>query len=379
MQTEKTRKAKRKLTDVTFDHEGAHIALVAAGQGHGANGHHYTLLMKNKNFSQEFIDKASQVKVTMPFEEFLQRFFGMYEGQAEVLARALGYKTVAMDKAELQAQEDALDIQEEKIDPEMPEEPEGQEYEDWIMSQLEAFEIMKSLQDADNQIEVLMNLDEDEYLGVLRDQALIEKAFRKITRAEKALAKKSSDQESLNKSILIADLAVQEDAPQNASVGDEVEASTSEISKSNKEPNMQDVQVEQQEPCPAGLVKQVEMVEKAQLESILKAHEEMKVELQKAQELVNQFQAEKKEAILKARKADLEAAVKNQERSEVIFKAIKECSDEDFQAVVKTLAEIQEVVEKSALFEEMGATVQDEAPVVQESAVEKLIKSKYKK
>lgn len=361
-------KARRKLTNITFEDESSHIALVSKTQGNGANGHHYTMLLKGKNFSEEFLAKASQVKVTMPFEEFLQRFFGMYESQAEVLARALGYKTVAMDKAELQAQEDALDMQEEKIDPEMPEEPEGQEYEDWIMSQLEAFEIMKSLQEADNQIEVLMNLDEDEYLGVLRDQALIEKAFRKITRAEKALAKKeSSDQESLTKSILIADLAVQEDAPQNASVGDEVEASTSEISKSNKEPNMQDVQVEQQ----------VEMVEKAQLESILKANEEMKIELQKAKELLDQFQAEKKEAILKARKADLEAAVKNQERSEVIFKAIKECSDEDFQAVVKTLAEIQEVVEKSALFEEMGATVQDEAPVVQESAVEKLIKSKY--
>ncbi len=367
----KTRKAKRKLTDVTFDHEGAHIALVAAEQGHGANGHHYTLLMKNKNFSQEFIEKASQVKVTMPIEEFLQRFFGMYSEQAEVLARALGYKTVQMDKAELQAQEDALDMQEEQIDPEMPEEPEGQEYEDWIMSQLEAFEIMKSLQDAENQIETLMQLDEDEYLGLMRDQALIEKAFRKITRAEKALAKKeSSDQESLMKSTPIANLAVEEDAPQNASVGDKVEASTSEISKSNKETNMQEVQKEEQT---------VEMVEKAQLESILKANEEMKIELQKAKELLDQFQAEKKEAILKSRKAELDAAVKNEARSEVIFKAIKECSDEDFQAVVKTLAEIQEVVEKSALFEEMGATVQDEAPAVQESAVEKLIKSKYKK
>lgn len=362
------RKAKRKLSNISFDSPDSHIALVSTLQGGPASGATLAVLKNQKNFSEEFLAKASQVRVTMPIEDFLQRFFGMYESQAEVLARALGYKTVAMDKAELQAQEDALDMQEEKIDPEMPEEPEGQEYEDWIMSQLEAFEIMKSLQDADNQIEVLMNLDEDEYLGVLRDQALIEKAFRKITRAEKAL-KKSSDQESLTKSILIADLAVQEDAPQNASVGDEVEASTSEISKSNKEPNMQDVQVEQQ----------VEMVEKAQLESILKANEEMKIELQKAKELLDQFQAEKKEAILKARKADLEAAVKNQERSEVIFKAIKECSDEDFQAVVKTLAEIQEVVEKSALFEEMGATVQDEAPVVQESAVAKLLKAKQSK
>ena len=355
----KTRKAKRKLTDVTFDHEGAHIALVAAEQGHGANGHHYTLLMKNKNFSQEFIEKASQVKVTMPIEEFLQRFFGMYATESEVLARALGYKTVQMDKAELEMQEQALEDKEDMLDPEMPEEPEGQEYEDWIMSQLEAFEIMKSLQDADNQIETLMQLDEDEYLGLMRDQALIEKAFRKITRAEKALMKKSTP---------IANLAVEEDAPQNASVGDEVEASTSEISKSNKETNMQEVQKEEQT---------VEMVEKAQLESILKANEEMKIELQKAKELLDQFQAEKKEAILKSRKAELDAAVKNDARAEVIFKAIKECSDEDFQAVVKTLAEIQEVVEKSALFEEMGATVQSEEPSIKESAVEKLIKSKY--
>lgn len=351
MQSVKTRKAKRKLTDVTFDHEGAHIALVAAEQGHGANGHHYTLLMKNKNFSQEFIEKASQVKVTMPIEEFLQRFYNMYGEQAEVLARAMGYKTRMQEKAEVEAAEEELEARMGEV-----EEPES--YEDYIQSQLEAFEIMKSLQDAENQIQDLMQLDEDDYLGLLRDQALIEKAFRKITRAEKALMK----------STPIANLAVEEDAPQNASVGDKVEASTSEISKSNKETNMQEVQKEEQT---------VEMVEKAQLESILKAHEEMKVELAKAQELVNQFQAEKKEAILKSRKASLDAAVKNQERSEVIFKAIKECSDEDFQAVVKTLAEIQEVVEKSALFDEIGATVQDEAPAVQESAVEKLIKSKY--
>ena len=355
------RKAKRKLSNISFDSADSHIALVSNQQGGPANGTTLAILKGQKNFSEEFLAKASQVKVTMPIEEFLQRFFGMYSEQAEVLARALGYKTVQMDKAELQAQEDALDMREEQIDPEMPEEPEGQEYEDWIMSQLEAFEIMKSLQDADNQIETLMQLDEDEYLGLMRDQALIEKAFRKITRAEKALMKKSTP---------IANLAVEEDAPQNASVGDEVEASTSEISKSNKETNMQEVQKEEQT---------VEMVEKAQLESILKANEEMKIELQKAKELLDQFQAEKKEAILKSRKAELDAAVKNDARSEVIFKAIKECSDEDFQAVVKTLAEIQEVVEKSALFEEMGATVQDEAPAVQESAVAKLLKAKQSK
>ena len=362
------RKAKRKLSNISFDSADSHIALVSNQQGGPANGATLAILKGQKNFSEDFLTKASQVKVTMPFEEFLQRFFYMMEDQAEVLARALGYRTVQMDKAELEMQDQALEDQENMIDPEKPEEPEGQEYEDWIMSQLEAFEIMKSLQDAENQIETLMQLDEDEYLGLMRDQALIEKAFRKITRAEKALAKKeSSDQESLMKSTPVAS-AAEEDTSIASEV--KVEVSTSEISKSNKETNMQEVQKEEQT---------AEMVEKAQLESILKANEEMKVELQKAQELINQFQAEKKEAILKSRKAELDAAVKNQERSEVIFKAIKECSDEDFQAVVKTLAEIQEVVEKSALFEEMGATVQDEAPAVQESAVAKLLKAKQSK
>ena len=361
------RKAKRKLSNISFDSADSHIALVSNQQGGPANGTTLAILKGQKNFSEEFLAKASQVKVTMPFEEFLQRFFGMYSEQAEVLARALGYKTVQMDKAELEMQEQSLEDKEEMLDPEMPEEPEGQEYEDWIMSQLEAFEIMKSLQDADNQIETLMQLDEDEYLGLMRDQALIEKAFRKITRAEKVLMKKSSDQESLMKSTPVAS-AAEEDTSIASEVKVEVEAS--EISKSNKETNMQEVQKEEQT---------VEMVEKAQLESILKANEEMKIELQKAKELLDQFQAEKKEAILKSRKAELDAAVKNDARSEVIFKAIKECSDEDFQAVVKTLAEIQEVVEKSALFEEMGATVQDEAPAVQESAVAKLLKAKQSK
>ena len=157
--------------------------------------------MKNKNFSQEFIEKASQVKVTMPIEEFLQRFCNMYGEQAEVLARAMGYKTRMQEKAEVEAAEEELEARMGEV-----EEPES--YEDYIQSQLEAFEIMKSLQDAENQIENLMKLDEDDYLGLLRDQALIEKAFRKITRAEKALMK----------STPIANLAVEEDAPQSAIV-----------------------------------------------------------------------------------------------------------------------------------------------------------------
>ena len=356
MQTDKPKRAKRKLTDITFDHEGAHIALVNAGQGHGANNHHYTLLMKNQNFSQEFIEKASQVKVTMPIEQFLGRFFGMYSEQAEVLARALGFKTVAMDKAELQAQEDALDMQEDQIDPEMPEEPEGKEYEDWIQSQLEAFEIMKSMKESDSMIDLMSKLDEDDYLALLNDQALIEKAFRKLERAEKALLKKQKE------STAIANASADEPS---VTVG-VVEVETSVVNKANKETNMtQEVQVEQ-----------VEMVEKSQLEQLLKAQADMQVELQKARDLLSVYEQEKKAAIEKARKQELTAAVKQAEVAEVLFKAVKDATDEDFAAVVKALADMQAAVEKSAMFEEQGASVQEEQPVVQESAVARLIKSK---
>lgn len=359
MQTDKPKRAKRKLTDITFDHEGAHIALVNAAQGHGANNHHYTLLMKNQNFSQEFIEKASQVKVTMPIEQFLGRFFGMYSEQAEVLARALGFKTVAMDKAELQAQEDALDMQEDQIDPEMPEEQEGKEYEDWIQSQLEAFEIMKSMKESDSMIDLMSKLDEDDYLALLNDQALIEKAFRKLERAEKALLKKQKE------STAIANAPAEEPS---VTVG-VVEVETSVVNKANKETNMtQEVQVEQ-----------VEMVEKSQLEQVLKAQADMLVELQKARDLLSVYEQEKKDAIAKARKQELTAAVKQADVAEVLFKAVKDAADEDFAAVVKALSDMQAVVEKSAMFEEQGASVQEDQPVVQESAVARLIKAKMQK
>ena len=54
-------KAKRKLTDITFEHEGAHLALVHKMQGGSANGYK-TLVMKSvDNRSPEFIQKASQI------------------------------------------------------------------------------------------------------------------------------------------------------------------------------------------------------------------------------------------------------------------------------------------------------------------------------
>ena len=89
--TKKTTKAQSQLTNIDFTHDGAHIALVSKEQGHGANGHHYALVMKSSGFSQESIQKMQQIQVTLDLPDFLRKFFSLYYDDAEVLARLMGY------------------------------------------------------------------------------------------------------------------------------------------------------------------------------------------------------------------------------------------------------------------------------------------------
>jgi len=264
----------------------------------------------------------------------------LWEDDAKFLAKLMGYKEIA--------------------DTQMHEDMEAEEdYQDWIKSKMEAFEIIDSVSQEQDVMQAVAKLDEDDYLALLNDQALIEKAFRKLERAEKALLKKQKESTAISNAPA--------DEP-SVTVG-VVEVETSVVNKANKETNMtQEVQVEQ-----------VEMVEKSQLEQLLKAQADMQVELQKARDLLSVYEQEKKDAIAKARKQELTAAVKQADVAEVLFKAVKDAADEDFAAVVKALADMQAVVEKSAMFEEQGASVQEDQPVVQESAVARLIKAKMQK
>ena len=120
----------------------------------------------------------------------------------------------------------------------------------------------------------------------------------------------------------------------------------------------------------------VEMVEKSALESIQKQMEDQKVELQKALDLVKAFEAEKKEAVRKARFEQVKGAVKDEAKAEVLFKAVGLVEDEsEFQAVVKALSELQALADKSDLFVEKGVQIEtEEAP--KESAVARVLKSR---
>ena len=347
MENKPQRKAKRKLTDIDFSSEGAHIALVSEEQGHGANGHHYALVMKAANFSADFLEKASEVKVTMEITEFLTRMFSMYWDDAEILARALGYTTRSM---EIEA------------------ENQDEYYNDYITSKVQSIEVMKSLHEAESISSVVSELSEDQYLSLLQDQVLVEKAFKLIDSQKNKPVTKTKV-----KTKVVQDNqtdSVEKSAEDVTSIASEVisEGIPSVVTKKHKEPKdmTKEVQVIEQE---------VEVIAKAQFDEITKKFETQATELQKALDLVKQFETEKKEAVAKSRKEQLVLVCGD--KAEVIFKACGESEDQVFADVVKALAEIKEQVEKSAMFEEQGASV--EAEQVEESGVAKLIKAKYNK
>ena len=335
-----TRKAKRKLSDISFEKEGAHVALVSSEQGGPANGHDYALVMKANNFSQEAVQKMQQIRVTMELPDFLRKFFSMYYEDAEVLARMMGY-----------------------VEPEEEDSDEEEDYYDkYINERLASFEILKAAYNANSLPEYLSQLKEGEFLAMLEDQVQVEKAMKQ------AEDKKESTQ--------VAKAAKEEDTSIASEVSNEG-VSTSD-SKQELEKSMVK-KVENDEQTTAGGT-QVEMVEKAVVVSLEKKLEEQSVQLQKALELVAAFEAEKKEAVVKAKTAKIEAIVKDAKQSAALVKAAIALEDEaDFNAFVASLEAVTKDVEKSALFQEQGASVSTEENKQTESPVAKAVKAQLGK
>lgn len=355
------RKVTRKIKKFDFSDENATVSLVGESVGGSANGWQTLITKSDKKYSEEFLQKASQITVTMSINEYLQRFFGIWCSQdQELLARSLGFTTEGMDKAVVEQQEEMLDANE---PPEMPNcwesEPGDTEYEKWINYKLQSISVMKSLFEADNIEKAILDLSEEDYLQVLQDQEIVEKAFVKI---DKACGKGNG-----GKPIKKNSSANAGDTSTNVDV-EKVEGKTSVVKNKNKEKSMtKEVQVIEQ---------QVEVIAKAQFDEIQKALEDQKVELQKALDLVKQYETEKKEAIAKSRKEQLEKAAGK--HAEVIFKACGELEEELFVEVVKAFADMQEQINKSAAFQELGANVGD-VEDDQGSGLAKLIKAKYNK
>ncbi len=321
-----TVKKKRTLKNIDFSKEDSHIAMVGPAVGGAANGANYALVMKAVNFSEEAIQKMQSIRVTLSVPEFLRRFFNMYYEEAEVLARVMGYEP-----------------------PESDSENDMDSYEDYIESRVASFEVMKSMHAAEDFKSVLAELDESQYLSLLQDQETLEKAFKQADKKEsKPVAKAKADDTSIASEVKKEEVS--------ASATQQLEKKT--------------------------MTTQSEMIEKSAMEALQKSFDEQKVALEKALETVAAFEKERKEAIAKARKAKLVDAVKDETKAEVLFKAVSLVeSEEDFEAVVKALASMTAAVEKSALFEEKGATTDVDASKKEEklSPVAKAMMANLKK
>lgn len=288
-------KPKRRLTDIDFSTEGSHIALVHKEQGGAANGY-ATLVTKATDFSKDFLEKAAKVKVTLSFEEFLSKFFGLWTEDAKVLATLLG-----LQEADTDDYDDYW-------------------YKDYITEQVDKFEIMKSLHESDNIVKSIIEIGEKGYLELLKTQEKIEKSF--IENAGKSGLEPKTNIEDDSMGINKANTAIQ----------------TEETNMPNSE-NITKAQYED--------------IQKS-LDELKKDNESKTQELQKAAELLKHYKDKEEAAISKARKESLVAVVEVEEQAEKLFKAVASLDEQQFQDVVEVLKSVS--TKEDDFFVEKGAT-----------------------
>lgn len=146
-------KAKRKLSDISFEHDGAHVALVGPSVGGAANGRTTLITKATNTIEQELIEKATSVTVEMQFPEFLRKFFGMYWDDAEVLSVAMGYGRTEYEEVE---------------------------HKDYIDKRVESINILKAVYRAQDLEKALSDLSPEETLAILKDQEMLEKALENL-------------------------------------------------------------------------------------------------------------------------------------------------------------------------------------------------------
>ena len=332
---DKKTKAKRKLTDITFEHEGAHLALVHKAQGGAASGYS-TLVMKSlDNRSPEFINKASQIRVTLSLPDFLEKFFHVWDDDAEVLAAMFGYVESEDDSNEYDqesfwcwyrekaAKEGNLDHWGDPITRPTPEDK-----QQWLKEQLQGIEILKSAQAAKGSAEFITGLTEDQYLTLLKDQAFIEKSFVK----------------------------------KDTSGGEPELSSKPKQTKADKADTKG---------------KKMETIEKAQYDAKEVELQKALADIQKAKEEIEAFKAKEKLAIEKARTEAIASVISDKDEAVKLFKAVSSLESEDFETVVNVMKALDAKVDESDLFKEKGSP--EQGVEVKKSSLQAMIDAKYKK
>lgn len=327
-------KAKRKLTDINFEKEGSHLALVHKVQGGGANGRTTLVMKATDKYSPEFIEKASQVKVTLSLPDFLGKFFHVWGDDAEILATLFGYTPSEDDSGEYEqesfwcwyqkkaAKEGNLDYWGDPLTRATDE-----DRKQWLSEQLQGIEILKSATLAKGSTDFINSLTEEQYLNLLKDQEFIEKSFTK--------------------------LEVKKDV--NNSGGKPTKGANPKQTKASKA-DTQEKEMTQ------------ETIEKAQYDAKEVELQKALADIQKAKEEIELFKAKEKEAVEKAREAEVVAAVVDVDASAKLFKAVKDLDAEAFKDVVDVVKALTAKVDESEMFKEKGSP--EEGVKVAKSAVQ---------
>jgi vacuolar-type H+-ATPase subunit I/STV1 len=203
--------AKRLIHEYRFDKPTHHVALVHKNQGGAANGYKEALVLKSTNDIQdEDIEKATMVKVTLPFEDFLEKFFGMWSEHAEVLTSILGF-----------------DLEEDDMDENMSWEQYKAKEEEEKQKFIESVEILKSVKEGDVSIG---DLSAKSFLSVLQAQEKFEAYLQKAKETPvNTVELQKAKQDLADVTAKVAELQKAKDA-----VAQELQAALAEVQKAKE-------------------------------------------------------------------------------------------------------------------------------------------------
>ena len=284
-------------------------------------------------YSPEFIEKASQVKVTLSLPDFLEKFFHVWGEDAELLATLFGYEPSEDESEEYSTQSFWSWYREKAMEHGTVDSwgdpitrPTSQDRKEWVEDQLQGIEILKSATLSKGSADYINSLTEEQYLGLLKDQQFIEKSFKLQE------VKKDLDGESGGK-------------PTKG-----VNPKQTKASKADTQEN------------------EMETIEKAQYDAKEVELQKALADIQKAKEEIELFKAKEKEAVEKAREAEVVAAVVDVDASTKLFKAVKDLDAEAFKDVVDVVKALTAKVDESEMFKEKGSP--EEGVKVAKSAVQ---------
>lgn len=316
------RKAKRRLSDINFEKDGSHLALVHKVQGGAASGYPTLVMKATDKYSPEFIEKASQVKVTLSLPDFLEKFFHVWGEDAELLATLFGYEPSEDNGGEYSTQSfwswyrekamehGAVDSWGDPIN-----RPTSQDRKEWVEDQLQGIEILKSATLAKGSADFINSLTEEQYLGLLKDQQFIEKSF-KLQEVKKGLDGESG--------------------------GKPTKGANPKQTKASKADTQENEMTQ-------------ETIEKAKYDAKEVELQKALADIQKAKQEIEAFKAKEKEANEKAREAEVIAAVVDVDAAAKLFKAVKDLDAEAFKDVVDVVKALTAKVDESEMFKEKGS------------------------